>query len=69
MSCAPGVCETSGASFLWAMIDLPIALTSLGQLHSTIERDQLTSPCVIVVGDVVRGVAAARAPEALRRIA
>ena len=45
------------------------ALTSLGQLHSTIERDQLTSPCVIVVGDVVRGVAAARAPEALRRIA
>ena len=41
------------------------ALTSLGQLHSTIERDQLTSPCVIVV----RGVAAARAPEALRRIA
>ena len=45
------------------------ALTTLGQLHATIERDQLTSPCVIVVGDVVRGVAAARAPEALRRIA
>ena len=45
------------------------ALTSLGQLHATIEREQLTSPSVIVVGDVVRGVAAARAPEALRRIA
>jgi uroporphyrin-III C-methyltransferase len=45
------------------------ALTTLGQLHATIERDQLTSPCVIVVGDVVRGVAAASAPEALRRIA
>jgi uroporphyrin-III C-methyltransferase len=45
------------------------ALTTLGQLHATIERDQLISPCVIVVGDVVRGVAAASAPEALRRIA
>ena len=45
------------------------ALTTLSQLHATIDRDQLTSPCVIVVGDVVRGVAAARAPEALRRIA
>ena len=45
------------------------ALTTLSQLHATIDRDQLTSPCVIVVGDVVRGVAAASAPEALRRIA
>ena len=53
-------------------VSLPVqrhALTSLRELYSTIERDQLTSPCVIVVGDVVRGVAAARAPEALRRIA
>ena len=45
------------------------ALTTLGQLHATIEREQLTSPSVIVVGDVVRGIAAARAPETLRRIA
>jgi uroporphyrin-III C-methyltransferase len=45
------------------------ALTSLGQLHATIEREQLTSPSVIVVGEVVRGIAAARAPETLRRIA
>ena len=45
------------------------ALTSLGQLHAAIERDRLSSPSVIVVGNVVLGVAAARAPEALRRIA
>jgi uroporphyrin-III C-methyltransferase len=32
-------------------------------------REQLGSPSVIVVGDVVRGVAAAPAPEATRRIA
>ncbi|GKS87071.1 uroporphyrinogen-III C-methyltransferase [Acidovorax sp. SUPP1855] len=36
------------------------ALTTLGELHATIEREQLASPSVIVVGDVVSGVAAAR---------
>ncbi|WP_313313875.1 uroporphyrinogen-III C-methyltransferase [Pulveribacter sp.] len=34
------------------------ALTTLGQLHATVQREQLGSPSVIVVGDVVRGVAA-----------
>lgn len=36
------------------------AVTTLGELATTIERDQLGSPSVIVVGDVVRGVAAAQ---------
>jgi uroporphyrin-III C-methyltransferase len=36
------------------------ALTTLGELCATIEREQLASPSVIVIGDVVRGVAAAR---------
>ncbi|MDE2606526.1 MAG: uroporphyrinogen-III C-methyltransferase [Burkholderiales bacterium] len=35
------------------------AVTTLGQLTATIERESLASPSVIVVGDVVRGVAAA----------
>ena len=35
------------------------AVTTLGQLAATIERESLASPSVIVVGDVVRGVAAA----------
>ncbi len=35
------------------------ALTTLGELHATIEREQLGSPSVIVVGDVTAGVAAA----------
>lgn len=35
------------------------AVTTLGELAATIEREQLASPSVIVVGDVVRGVAAA----------
>jgi uroporphyrin-III C-methyltransferase len=34
------------------------AVTTLGQLAATIERESLASPSVIVVGDVVRGVAA-----------
>jgi uroporphyrin-III C-methyltransferase len=34
------------------------AITTLGQLRATIEREGLGSPAVIVVGDVVRGVAA-----------
>ncbi len=35
------------------------ALTTLGELAATIAREGLASPSVIVVGDVVRGVAAA----------
>jgi uroporphyrin-III C-methyltransferase len=39
------------------------AATTLGMLQATIEREGLGSPAVIVVGDVVRGVAAlAEAP-------
>ena len=34
------------------------ALTVLGELAATIERERLASPSVIVVGDVVRGAAA-----------
>ena len=39
--------------------DQRLAVTTLGELHATIEREQLASPAVIVVGDVIRGVAAA----------
>ncbi len=35
------------------------AVTTLGELAATIEREQLASPAVIVVGDVIGGVAAA----------
>jgi uroporphyrin-III C-methyltransferase len=35
------------------------AVTTLGELAATIAREELASPSVIVVGDVVRGVAAA----------
>lgn len=39
------------------------AVTSLGELEATIAREGLGSPAVIVVGDVVRGIAAiAQAP-------
>lgn len=34
-------------------------VTTLGELDTTITREQLASPAVIVVGDVIRGVAAA----------
>ena len=45
------------------------AVTTLGALHATIAREGLTSPSVIVVGDVVRGVALAAhdLPAAARR--
>ncbi|WP_313297209.1 uroporphyrinogen-III C-methyltransferase [Diaphorobacter sp.] len=36
------------------------AVTTLGALHDTIELHQLASPSIIVIGDVVRGVAALR---------
>jgi uroporphyrin-III C-methyltransferase len=40
------------------------AVTTLGELEATLARDNLRSPAVIVVGDVVRGVAAiAHAPQ------
>jgi uroporphyrin-III C-methyltransferase len=35
------------------------AVTTLGDLHATIAREQLASPAVIVVGDVISGVVAA----------
>jgi len=38
------------------------AITTLGALRTTIEREQLGSPAVIVVGDVVSGVAAMGKP-------
>ena len=45
------------------------ARTTLGCLHDSIEREGLGSPAVIVVGDVVRGVAAAlQEPRATRQI-
>ena len=45
------------------------AVTTLGHLHAAIEREQLASPAVIVVGDVVRGVAAAAQSPARRAAA
>jgi uroporphyrin-III C-methyltransferase len=38
------------------------AVCLLSELHRTIVREQLASPSVIVVGDVIRGVAAAALP-------
>jgi uroporphyrin-III C-methyltransferase len=43
------------------------AVTTLGELAVTIEREGLGSPSVIVVGDVVRGVQVALRDESLRR--
>ncbi len=45
------------------------AVTTLGQLQATLVRDGLGSPSIIVVGDVVSGVAVASQPQALRRSA
>ena len=45
------------------------AVTTLGALAQTLEREHLGSPCVIVVGDVLRGVAAASADPARVRAA
>ena len=44
-------------------------LTTLGELAAAIEREQLGSPAVIVVGDVLQGVAALHEPEAQARLA
>ncbi|MDO9135876.1 uroporphyrinogen-III C-methyltransferase [Hydrogenophaga sp.] len=45
------------------------AVTTLGQLRATIEHEGLGSPAVIVVGDVVSGIAALQAPLPLVRTA
>ncbi len=44
------------------------AVTTLGELVSVIEREQLTSPSVIVVGDVISGVDAAQALPSIFRV-
>jgi uroporphyrin-III C-methyltransferase len=45
------------------------AVTTLGQLDATIAREQLASPSVIVVGDVIKGMAAASSAPAQFRVA
>ena len=45
------------------------AVTTLGQLDATIAREQLASPSVIVVGDVITGMAAASSAPAQFRVA
>ena len=45
------------------------AVTTLGQLDATIAREQLASPSVIVVGDVIKGMAAASNAPAQFRVA
>jgi uroporphyrin-III C-methyltransferase len=43
------------------------AVTTLGGLHATIEHEGLASPSVMVIGDVVRGVAALQSATPLER--
>ena len=45
------------------------AVSTLGELTDTIAREQLGSPAVIVIGDVVRGIAAINLPQAQRQTA
>jgi uroporphyrin-III C-methyltransferase len=52
-----------------SMADQRHAITTLGELDATIARDQLASPSVIVVGDVISGVAAAASTPAQFRAA
>ena len=40
------------------------AVTTLGALHATLQREGLGSPCVIVVGDVFRGLLELQQPDA-----
>ena len=40
-------------------------LTTLDAMHATIEREQLASPCVIVIGDVLSGLAQVSLPVVL----
>ncbi len=51
-----------------SMPDQRQAITTLGELDATILREQLASPAVIVVGDVIRGVAAASSTPAQFRV-
>jgi len=51
------------------MPDQRQAVTTLGQLNATIAREQLGSPAVIVVGDVLSGLAAATGVPAQFRVA
>jgi uroporphyrin-III C-methyltransferase len=44
-------------------------VTTLGELHAAIQRERIVSPAVIVVGNVVSGVAAAAATVARVRSA
>jgi uroporphyrin-III C-methyltransferase len=44
------------------------AVCTLGELTATLTREKLGSPSVIVVGDVVRGIAAASAPSGRDRV-
>ena len=44
------------------------AVTTLGELATVIEREQLASPSVIVVGDVISGVDAAQALPSIFRV-
>ncbi len=44
-------------------------VTTLGRMQATIAREQMASPCVIVVGDVLSGLAAAQADRHQLRIA
>jgi uroporphyrin-III C-methyltransferase len=52
-----------------SLADQRHAITTLGQLDSTIAREQLASPSVIVVGDVIRGVRAAVSASGQIRVA
>lgn len=45
------------------------AITTLGELNATIAREELASPSVIVVGDVISGVTAAAGAPAQFRVA
>ncbi len=45
------------------------AVSTLGDLSQTIAREQLGSPAVIVIGDVVRGMAAIERPQPLTQVA
>jgi uroporphyrin-III C-methyltransferase len=45
------------------------AVTTLGALHDTVLREQLASPAVMVVGDVLQGLAAVAAPATQIRVA
>lgn len=45
------------------------AVCTLAQLQATIEREQLASPSIIVVGDVLQGLLALQQPQTGQRTA